>query len=129
MKLVRESLLLDAYPVVLLGESSRPPRLSREPQQLGDICSDDDVHMADAAETTPFSEMIVYYYHPLSNTHGIPVIVKSTKDPLFCRRSTLGFVRSEKSSLESPSPMHLSLLLKMISQVRMATATLNFAGV
>lgn len=35
MKAVRESAILDEYPGVCLGESSRPPRLSREPQQLG----------------------------------------------------------------------------------------------
>lgn len=35
MKVVRESAILDGHPGVRLGESSRPPRLSSEPQQLG----------------------------------------------------------------------------------------------
>jgi hypothetical protein len=37
MKAVRESAILDEHPGVCLGESSRPPRLSSEPQQLGDL--------------------------------------------------------------------------------------------
>jgi hypothetical protein len=50
--------------------------------------------MAGATETTPFSEIMVYYDHPLSNTHGIPVIIKG---PLIIpRRCTLGFVRIGK---------------------------------
>jgi hypothetical protein len=92
MKVVRGSQLLDAYPAVLLAESSRPPRLSREPQQLGDICSDDDVQMSDVAETSTFSDRLVYYSHPLSTTYGIPVIIKSTEETLTSRQSTLGIV-------------------------------------
>jgi hypothetical protein len=37
MKAVRESAILDGHPGVYLGESSRPPRLSNEPQQLGGL--------------------------------------------------------------------------------------------
>jgi hypothetical protein len=37
MKAVRESAVLDGHPDVCLGESSRPPRLSSEPQQLGGL--------------------------------------------------------------------------------------------
>lgn len=93
MKLVRESKLLDAYPAVLLAESSRPPRLSREPQQLCDDRSVDDAHLSDVAEPHPFSDRLVYCTHPLSRTHGIPIIIKSTDETLTFRQSTLGIVR------------------------------------
>ncbi|KIM96249.1 hypothetical protein OIDMADRAFT_59318 [Oidiodendron maius Zn] len=93
MKVVRGSLLLDAYPAVLLAESSRPPRLSREPQQLGDICWDYDVQMPPAPETSTLSNRLVYYSHPQSSSHGIPVIIKSTEESLTSRKCTLGIVR------------------------------------
>jgi hypothetical protein len=35
VKVVRESLLLGAYPAILLADSSRPPRLSPEPSATG----------------------------------------------------------------------------------------------
>jgi hypothetical protein len=93
MKVVRASPLLDTYPAVLLGESSRPLRLSREPQQLGDMCSDDDAEMSGLAELSTYSDRLVYYSHPLSSIHGIPVVIKDTENSLTSRKSTLSIVR------------------------------------
>jgi hypothetical protein len=93
MKVVRGDSLLDAYPAIMLAESLRPPRLSRGPQQLGDMCLDDDVQISDVAETSTYSDRLVYYSHPLSSIHGIPVIIKNTDETLTSRQSTLGIVR------------------------------------
>jgi hypothetical protein len=92
-EVVRESSLLAAYPAVMLAESSRPPRLCRGPQQLGDMCLDDDVRISNVAETSTYSDRLVYYSHPLSRIHGIPVTIESNDDIPTSRQSTLGVVR------------------------------------
>jgi hypothetical protein len=93
MKVVRASPLLDTYPAVLLGESSRPLRLSCEPQQLGNMCSDNDAEMSGIVELSTYSDRLVYYSHPLSSIHGILVVIKDTENSLTSCKSTLSIVR------------------------------------
>jgi hypothetical protein len=110
MKAVRESAVLDVHHGVCLGESSRPPRLSSEPQQLGDVnvlneSSDGDETLAQPFQSDYHTKDIemtcntdncspinskVYYTSPLGGLYGIPIIIKNTPEKAPTRESTVG---------------------------------------
>jgi hypothetical protein len=72
VKIVRASTILDEYPSVGLGDSSRPLILSRSPVPLGDQNPSEDVQMS--------GDVLVYYFPPLIDAYGIPIAIGSTED-------------------------------------------------
>lgn len=100
MKLVRESGLMHRHPAVVLGDVSRPLRLSREPQRLGKTWKEEimkeeldqwdqqatlDLHPSHESRT-------VYYSQPITNTCHIPVFVRDLNKTERKIESVLGII-------------------------------------
>ena len=87
-KLVRESGVLNQYPGIRLGESSRPLRLCRTSRPLCDQSSPGDIEMLDYQDSPAGSDACVYYSAQTNGFHGIAITVPSRS----MRKSTLGLV-------------------------------------